>query len=291
MRQRWGTFSVIDHKDPAQLAVEVLLYDKLVIPVPVTNADQDRWKTRGWDPKLQEFRLQMLGDLAYRANWGYRDSDSAIHLWAQQFAYLENDIADIVKEARQNLGYHLTRQVLAQQKYPLPRGVEKIDLIVAYQSEKTFRLDFRLETVSNDRADLALKLGQRIAVPLLEGDQEHAFISSVELARDQEYRSKRTAVYALQDQILSDSQPVMETVQELEQRTEELIAYVKLMTKKVSFTFAFALVGVHPGHLAGRPLPRFASKSTTLSAVQFRPHSPAFTRPSGSPARTTIYHD
>jgi hypothetical protein len=32
-RERWGTFSVIDHKDPAELIPEVLLYDRLVIPV------------------------------------------------------------------------------------------------------------------------------------------------------------------------------------------------------------------------------------------------------------------
>lgn len=33
-RERWGAFSVIDHKNTAAYVPEVLLYDKLVIPVP-----------------------------------------------------------------------------------------------------------------------------------------------------------------------------------------------------------------------------------------------------------------
>ena len=33
-RQRWGTFSVRDHQDAGQLIPEVLLYDRLIFPVP-----------------------------------------------------------------------------------------------------------------------------------------------------------------------------------------------------------------------------------------------------------------
>jgi len=34
MRERWGTFSVRDHVGDAPFVSEVLLYDRLVIPVP-----------------------------------------------------------------------------------------------------------------------------------------------------------------------------------------------------------------------------------------------------------------
>lgn len=33
-RERWGTFSVIDHRSIETLVPEVLLYDRLVIPTP-----------------------------------------------------------------------------------------------------------------------------------------------------------------------------------------------------------------------------------------------------------------
>jgi hypothetical protein len=36
-RERWGTFSVIDHKNAAALVPDVLLYDRLVLPVPTTD--------------------------------------------------------------------------------------------------------------------------------------------------------------------------------------------------------------------------------------------------------------
>jgi hypothetical protein len=45
--ERWGTFSVIDHKNAASLVPEVLLYDPLVIPVPSDDNENQRWKELG----------------------------------------------------------------------------------------------------------------------------------------------------------------------------------------------------------------------------------------------------
>ncbi len=135
-RERWGSFSVIDHKDPAGLIPEILIYDRLVIPVPPTAADQKRWKCRGWEPDLLFARLKTLGPLAVHANWGYGDSQSAIHQWAQKFTDIKSDVADIVQAAKEKLAYQLTRRVLAQQQpIALPTGVDTVDLVAAYQSE------------------------------------------------------------------------------------------------------------------------------------------------------------
>ena len=35
--ERWGAFSVVDHKDPIRLAIEPLLYDKIAVPTPVDD--------------------------------------------------------------------------------------------------------------------------------------------------------------------------------------------------------------------------------------------------------------
>jgi len=52
----WGTFSVSDHLRRRPFVADVLLYDKLVIPV-VPEKDQavrNRWQERGWRPDDQD---------------------------------------------------------------------------------------------------------------------------------------------------------------------------------------------------------------------------------------------
>jgi hypothetical protein len=39
VRERWGTFSVIDHRNVSALATDILLYDRLVNPTPPKNME------------------------------------------------------------------------------------------------------------------------------------------------------------------------------------------------------------------------------------------------------------
>jgi hypothetical protein len=41
--ERWGTFSVIDHKNAAAMVPEVLLYHRLVLPYPTSPEERERW--------------------------------------------------------------------------------------------------------------------------------------------------------------------------------------------------------------------------------------------------------
>jgi hypothetical protein len=59
----WATFSVRDHCRPGAFVAEVLLYDKLLIPVMPTVQDgysveqgeleRERWVQARWKPELQ----------------------------------------------------------------------------------------------------------------------------------------------------------------------------------------------------------------------------------------------
>jgi hypothetical protein len=69
--ERWGTFSVIDHKDAEKLIADVLLYDRLVLPVPHNEIERNRWENNGWNPEFLEQRLIQLGDLAVQAPWNF----------------------------------------------------------------------------------------------------------------------------------------------------------------------------------------------------------------------------
>jgi hypothetical protein len=67
--ERWGSLSVNDHVDTQALVANVLLYDRLVVPIMTEQVDRDErayWISRGWDPDLQQRRLETLEDLAIR---------------------------------------------------------------------------------------------------------------------------------------------------------------------------------------------------------------------------------
>ena len=44
MRERWGTYSVRDHLSDAPYVSDVLLFDRLVIPVPDNPMAKEDWE-------------------------------------------------------------------------------------------------------------------------------------------------------------------------------------------------------------------------------------------------------
>ncbi len=57
MSEVWGTVAVNDHLRTDAFIREVLLFDRLVVPVPATAEARERWKapnsddpTESWDP-------------------------------------------------------------------------------------------------------------------------------------------------------------------------------------------------------------------------------------------------
>jgi hypothetical protein len=67
-RRLWGCYSVADHTEPRAFVADLLLYDRLVIPVP-TDDDRGRWEHMGWNPDRLDRLLEVLGPLAERIVW------------------------------------------------------------------------------------------------------------------------------------------------------------------------------------------------------------------------------
>lgn len=62
MRERWGAFSVRDHVSDAPFVSEVLLYDRLIIPIPDPNDNlaEVSWAHEGWKPNVLRDCLDVL---------------------------------------------------------------------------------------------------------------------------------------------------------------------------------------------------------------------------------------
>lgn len=208
--ERWGAFSVVDHKDPRKLAAEVLLYDRLVLPTP-TDWDRERWVNNGWDPEGLDRRLTQLGDVAIRASW---DLDRQKQ-WKAKFDALQEDARDM------NSALHMTRRVLAEHGRDYrPSGVRAVQVIAAYQSEADFE---ELDTGSHQpsaESELDFLIAQRLAVPEDE-NPEDALQRALALRGDDTFIRRRRRFHDWQREVLSTGVVPSDAAKDLDQLVRE----------------------------------------------------------------------
>lgn len=83
----WATYSVKDHLEPRALATDIVLFDRLVFPVPETGlitgnplehgpvewepnpVEWARWKKEGWHPDRQKQLLTLLKPVVRKQAW------------------------------------------------------------------------------------------------------------------------------------------------------------------------------------------------------------------------------
>ena len=73
-RQRWAAFSVRAHRDLASLAADILLYDRIILPVPEDEPDSERWVRKQWNPDdlCAKFRVLTVCLNLRQCLWLYR---------------------------------------------------------------------------------------------------------------------------------------------------------------------------------------------------------------------------
>lgn len=149
--QLWGTFSVADHLRPRAFVSDVLVYNRLLVPVPEDN-DFDGWEMQGWRPGLQRTVLDILNQggvrveeikwdderrEAYQARIKGSKSDMA--------AGAASDVAMIQGSPPDTPAQYITRMVLvdfrnAERDRAIIRGVppSPVDIVAAYGNAEEF---------------------------------------------------------------------------------------------------------------------------------------------------------
>ena len=249
--ERWGAFSVVDHRDARKLAADVLLYDRLVLPAP-PDWDRERWLKNKWDPEGLDRRLKQLGDRAIAATWDLERQKQ----WEEKFTALRNDARDI------NAALHITRRVLAEHGRDYrPSGVAAVEVISAYQSEDDF---VELGPGNPERSAnsmLDFLIAQRLVVPEDE-DPERALERALELCEDGTYIRRRKRFHEWQRQILSHGILPADAAAELSQLVREYNESVKKV--KGSFRVETAML---VGGLSVAALAAFAGVAPTMVAA------------------------
>jgi hypothetical protein len=228
----WGTFSVADHRRKRPFVSDVLLYDRLVVPIPDGEDERDRWRGLHRDPDRQESLLRIMGDLAIGVPWSLKHHRQ----WAERYggataqatdleAAVRDDIAHAVEfdvsnvaTARRNAppggpqdavnpddpGYLMTRMVLADEfgsrkdraiVAGIPR-VDEVETVVAYGSYKKFASERgALENEAASGGQPVFTFGWSFFVPATsERTDDDLLREAVDLAHSDEVVAWRAAV-------------------------------------------------------------------------------------------------
>ncbi len=267
--ERWGTLSVRDHLDLEGLAANVVLYDRLVVPVPPDMAETMRWRESGWAPDELNDRLQLLGELAVRRPWdaGRQDAHRRAMAYSQGLDY---DLQNVISERSAQDPYRTTRVVLAQEEqFDLPAEATRVDVVAAFNSAEALGREAVIGKPEG-REGLALLFQHELAVPDA-SDPADALRQAIALSTDPAFRDKRRDYYEWQDKILAEGVAPEVAAREMHEMVEAYNRAVEKAVRKVRRKFAFT-VGAIALQLTGaavtmNPLP---AVSALLQFISFK---------------------
>lgn len=238
-RERWGTFSVIDHRNVGALVPEILLYDRLVIPTPYdpySNFDDSaRWEANGWDPQGLQRRLDQLGDLAIKKAWNQQRQEA----FRTKFAELKQTQAEVDP-------YRVTPWILAQELPQSQPGLSTPIVVAAYSSEADFKRDFTLILGSKEfeATYLGVLLVQRLAFPIVKPDDENTLKKTIDLAKNPHFSQKRRNLYAWQENIINQGSTAKEAMGELEELIDAYNQEIKKVYREVFIKYVCTVAGL-----------------------------------------------
>jgi hypothetical protein len=122
-REVWATYAINDHCVPRAFTADVMLYDRLVIPVPPDNpTDDDKKLWAHYDVGRQQRMLETLGERARTVKW-----DS----WQRQQWRARYEAAKAVAESTNTLAFQMSRTQLTM---GLPPEVTAVEAVSSYRS-------------------------------------------------------------------------------------------------------------------------------------------------------------
>jgi hypothetical protein len=227
-KEFWGTFAVNDHCAAKAFVTDVMLYDRLVIPVPPDQPEEARWEKAGWDPKTLYKLLDILGDRVVKVPWdGYRQE-----AWKKRF-----DAAMGVGQETGPGAFQATRSVLTQ---GLPPQVMAVEAVSSYQSID--ELEGALGMKPAGGGNIVLPAGAVTAILAHEflvpddpgWSHEDLLRAAVDFSSDRGFRRRRANLWRWQwdfvdaKMVVTDRSAIESAVEEM----EELLAEERHATEK-----------------------------------------------------------
>lgn len=221
-REYWATYAVNDHLQPRAFVADVLLHDRLVIPVPPPGDvdERARWIKEGWQPDRLEELLGILGeDLVRRIPWEpwQRERWKQVHARWREASHDNGQLAG---------AFQATRTALTQ---GLPAHVEAAESAAVYRSLEELERDVGLREAGGSRLPggaVTAVLGREFLMPEDPGmSDEELLAEAADLARKPDFRNKRSAYHEWRRDFLTrEGTTDRESVERAVARMSELVA-------------------------------------------------------------------
>jgi hypothetical protein len=200
------------------LASDLLLYDRLVLPVPADEAERDRWFERGWDPDTVALRWAQAGGLVFTVPWTKELRQEHAHtagLARLQGEVLYGHTAGLLSTSQ--TAWEAIMAGLHDDEVPDRHPF----LIAAYQSEAEAKAALALHKVTNEHpgvraADKIVAVTVRSMLEeLVPGKPEDTFVDAAELAAKPEFEAARRSLFSYVDDLVTDETPLDEVAEEI----------------------------------------------------------------------------
>ena len=278
-REVWGTYSVTDHLNERAFLADLMLYDRLVLPVPEEHLDEEAqtaWKN--WNAPLQQAFVEVLKryDRVRTIPWRVGQWDEG----KEAFAKTITERPSIDKEVAEQVGkdaFLYTRMKLIEGLPPRVRGVTTVPTIRAKGSVAArlgFRLDAAGQLVPASQGVAAAVLGMKFLVPALDRRVEPDDVELVlKHTSTPEHRRQRSAFWAWQqdffgDDVIARQDTLNAAVEEMSELLESLNSAAKWGNAKTNATLVFLVGSIAIGFASG-PLTPFGMAGVGLSLLQY----------------------
>jgi hypothetical protein len=254
-REVWGTFAINDHCVPHAFVADVMLYDRLVIPVPpdnLTQEDKDLWA--GYDVARQQKLLRVLGDRARPVKWDqYRRAS-----WKDRF--------DAAKSAAGETGPDAFRMSRMELTSGLPPNVTAVESVSTYQSYGEITSALKIKDTEKGMlvapGAVTAVLGREFLIvdPEKEMDDTEVLKEAVALSSDSSYCRKRANYWRWQREFLnyevfSDEKDLSAAVEEMHELVDEQNKEIRKSKLRTSSRFAFLVGAVTLGMFGPHMIP------------------------------------
>jgi hypothetical protein len=253
----WGTFSVMDHRKRGAFLSEVILYDKLVIPVPPDPAEAgspkehefaskqwDRWVEAGWQPERQQELLKILSPVVEPVAWDFQHHVE----WQIQFdEWLSRSPAARANRLGELMAGWGTGDLLLKELPAKAAGavavcpfdsIDELKKQIGITEQSSLRS--RREASDDLPGDLvSTVVGREFLVPSdPERDEFYLLKEAVDLVQDVNYREQRRAFHGAQLQFMASGHTDFDSVKGAVDAMDESLEALIQITKKRRFRSA-----------------------------------------------------
>jgi hypothetical protein len=271
----WGTFSVADHLSPQAFVADVLLYDRLVLPVPDAK-ERERWIRIGRQPDVLDRKLAILEEPSRRNH--SRPSLVERVNWTEGFrSYLDREYDDERTAAREGMlrmeeGEALDRAMVAHWKRAGDPGTPEI--VPAYTSYEAMEADwqpvpFPAQRVTRPDDRLVGVIGWEFFIPADPAlNDDDLLAEAVRLTQSKQFRTKRSDFHRWRREVTRQGASPQQFRRELDSllaRYQEETAKVAVRTAVMN---AFVILGASASLVAALAVPPAALAAPVLTLAR-----------------------